>query len=106
MRLVGNDHYVPAVGKQRMPGTFAFREKLLNGRKNHATRGHGKELLQIVTVLSLDRLLPQEFVTPRKRPEQLVVQVVAVSEHNECRILHLWFKDQPACVERHRERFP
>src|SRR2546428_9544297 len=50
------------------------------------------------------RLLPQQFVTARKRAEELIVQIVPVSEHDERWILHRRMHYEPTGIERHGER--
>ena len=37
--------------------------------------------------------------------EKLVVEIVAVGEHDDRRILHLRMRHQPPGVKRHRQRF-
>src|SRR5438128_5796905 len=59
----------------------------------------------MLAALRLLRLLPKQFMTTRECPEKLVVQIVAVGEHDECGILHSWFEHETAGVERHCERF-
>ena len=46
-----------------------------------------------VPALGLHRLLPQQFVAARERAEELVVEVVAVGEHDERRVLHRRMQD-------------
>ena len=104
VRLVRDDHDVPPFGKQRVLAALFLREKLLNRREHHAAAGHLQQFLQMLAALRLHRFLSQQFVAAGERAEKLVVQIVAVREHNERRILHRRFQHQPPGVERHRER--
>ena len=58
---------------------------------------------QVGAVGRLHRRLAQQLVAARERAEQLVVQVVAVGEHDDGRVLHRRAQDHPAGIERHRQ---
>ena len=105
VRLVGDNDDVLPLAQQRMFRPFVLRKESLNGGKHHAATGDLEQLTQMLTVLRLHRLLSRQFVAARERPKELVVQIVAVTEHNEGGILHGRFKDEPSRVERHSQRF-
>lgn len=57
--------------------------KLLHGRKdNTVCLTTGKEITQILTTLSVHRVLTQEILALCKLSEKLIVQVVSVGQHN------------------------
>src|SRR5260370_39158656 len=49
------------------------------------------------------RLAQQVLLAARERPEELVMKIVAISEHNERRVLHGRLEHNAAGVESHRE---
>ena len=58
-------------------------------------------MAQIGSVLGLHRRLAQQVLAAGERAEELVVQVVAVGEHDDGRILHRWLADDRPRIERH-----
>ena len=66
----------------------AFRQKLLDGGEYDAAAGHLQQFLQMPPVLGLHRLLPQQLHGSRKSVEQLVVQIIAVGDDDDGRVLH------------------
>ena len=73
VRFVGDNDDVTTVRQQRMLAALVFREEFLNCSEHHTARCNGKKLFQIVPVLCLHRLLPEQFMAAGKRPEKLVV---------------------------------
>jgi len=53
--------------------------------------------------LCLHRLLPQQFVAACESPKELIVQIVAVGDHDQRRVLHRWMQYDPSGIERHRQ---
>jgi hypothetical protein len=51
----------------------------------------------------LYRRLSQQVAAASERPEELVVEVIAVGEHDDGRVEHLGVQDHAARVERHRQ---
>src|SRR5207253_2141345 len=51
----------------------------------------------------LNRCLPNDFMTALELAEELIVQVVSVSEENQSWIFHCWMFDDAACIEEHRQ---
>ena len=116
--LVGDDHDVAPVRQQRMPVALPFRargsplalpgrgllgEELLDRREHHAA-GLDRELRpQIGAALRLDRRLPQQVGAAREGREQLIVEVVAIGQHDDGGVLHRGLPDDASRVERHRQ---
>src|SRR6266571_590343 len=80
-------------------------EKFVDGREDDAATRALQQRTEMVAVLGLFRFLAQQLMAAGECAEKLVVQIVAVREHDQRRILHRWFKDEPSGVERHRQRF-
>ena len=62
-----------------------------------------KQLPQVRAALGLHRRLAQEVLAAREGAEELVVEVVAVGEHDDGRVLHRRLADDPPGVEGHRQ---
>ena len=62
-----------------------------------------KQLPQVRAALGLHRRLAQEILAAREGAEELVVEVVAVGEHDDGRVLHRWLADDASGVEGHRQ---
>ena len=58
---------------------------------------------QVGAVCGLHRRLAQQVVAAREGAEELVVEVVAVGEDDDRRVLHRRVQDDAAGVERHRQ---
>ena len=69
--------------RERGRGRGRFREKLLNRGEDHATGSDLQLLAQIGAVGCLNWWLAQQLLTCGKRAEQLVVQIVAVGDHDD-----------------------
>src|SRR5215831_10697351 len=52
---------------------------------------------------SLHRFLSEEIAAARKGREQLVVEIIAVGDHDDGRVFHRRVQDQPPGVEGHRQ---
>ena len=101
--LVRDDDDVAAVGEQRMSVALLLGKELLNRREDHAARGDLQQLAKVGAALGLDRASAQQFRAAGERAEQLVVEVVAVGEDDQCRILHAGCRIDRPGVEGHRE---
>jgi hypothetical protein len=86
-----------------LPAAIAFWEKLLNRGKDHATGGDGQQLLQVSPVVGLYGLLSQQLLTSAESAEQLVVEVIAVGQHDDGWIPHRQVLNQLPRIESHRE---
>ena len=103
VRLVGDDHNVAALREHRMPVTPFLGEKLLNRREHHAARGDGELSAQVGAIRGLHRRLTQQVAAAGEGAEQLIVEVVAVGEHDDGGVLQHRIEDDPAGIERHRQ---
>ena len=103
VRLVGDHHDVAAVREHGMAVSLLLRQELLDGGKHHPARADAQLLAQVRAVGGLDRGLAQKVLAARKSPEELVVQVVAVGEHDDGGVLHRGFADHAPRVEGHAE---
>ena len=101
VRFVGDDHDVTPVREHRMAVALLLRKKLVDGGEHHTTRRHGEQLAQVRPAFRLHRRLTQEVLAAGKRPKELVVQIVAVGEHHDGRVLHRRLADDASGVKRH-----
>ena len=101
VRLVGDHDDVAAIREHRVAVALLFREELLNRGEHDSPAGHSQESPQIRAAFGLNGRLPQQIAAPGKGPEELVVEVVAVGEHEDGRVLHVRMQDQAAGVEGH-----
>ncbi|EXI72987.1 MAG: hypothetical protein AW07_02919 [Candidatus Accumulibacter sp. SK-11] len=105
MRLVGDHDDVPPVGEHRVAVALLFREELVDGGEHHPALCHAQQLAQVRPTLGLHRRLAQQVAAAREGAEELVVEVVAVGEHDQRRVLHRRLADDSSGVERHRQAF-
>jgi len=113
VRLVGDDHDVGTIGQRallpspsgRGVGGEGSRREFLNRRKNHPTRGAIQQAAQMLAVLRLHRRLPEQVAALREGRKQLVVQIIAVSQHHQRGIGHARVEYQQARVEGHQQAF-
>ena len=130
VRLVGDHHDVAAARQQRMPvarlppparggprllvssarggplvlpGRGRVGEELLDRREHHAARFDGELRPQVGAALRLDRRQPEQVGAAREGSEQLVVEIVAVRQHDDGGILHRQVTHDATGVERHRQ---
>ena len=69
--------------------------------EHHAARLDRQLGAQVGTALGLGRRLPQQVLAAGERPEELVVEVVSVRQHDDRRVLHRRLADDPSGVEGH-----
>ena len=105
MGFVRNDHNVPSVGQFREAEFFTFGKKLLHRGKHNAARSNSQEFAQMSPVSRLFRRLSQELAAPSERTEQLIVQIVAVGNDDQCRVSHLRAPDDAPGVKCHSQAF-
>ena len=104
VRLVGDHHDVAPIGELRVSVAPLLGQELLDGGKDHPTCLPAlKQLAQLGAALGLDRILSEEVAAAGEDAEELPVQVVAVSEDDDGRVLHRGVVDDPARVEGHRQ---
>ena len=101
VRLVGDHHDVAAVGQQRVPVPFLLGEELLDRGEDHAARCDGELRPQVRAARGLRRRLAQEVAAPGEGAEELVVEIIAIGEHDDGGIAHGGLADDAAGVERH-----
>ena len=101
MSFVGNDNDITSVG-QLFIDIAALRLKLLYRSKYHATRCYAQQRFQMLSVFRLYRRLSQQLTAVGECSEQLVVQVVTVCYHHDCRIAQR--TDNLANIKHHRKR--
>ena len=104
--LVGDHDDVAPVREDRVPVALLFREELLDRREDHAARRNCELGAQIAAVRRLHGILAQEVAATREGREELVVEIVAVGEHHDGRILERGMQNQSARVEGHRQALP
>jgi hypothetical protein len=101
VRFVGHHHDVAALRERRVPVALLLGEELVDGGEHHAARNDRQELAQVRPALGLHRRLAQEVLAAGERAEELVVEVVAVGEHDQGRVLHRRLADDAPGVEGH-----
>ena len=103
MRLVGYHNDIAAIGQDRIIGRAGLGREFLQGREDHAAGRPVEQLAQMLAVLGLLRRLAQQVLAKAERAEQLVVEVVAVGQHDERRVRHRRVLDDLAGVECHQQ---
>ena len=102
MSFVRDHDNIAAIAQCRHPLPL-LRKKLLNRREDNAATGYCEQLSQSFSVLSLDRHLSEDIMAPLELAEELVVEVIAVSENHQRRVLHRWMTHHAGSVKEHRE---
>ena len=103
VRFVGDDDDVAPIREHRVPVSALLGEELLNGGEHHTPGGDRELLAQVGAVSGLHRRLAQQVAAARKGAEKLVVEIVAVGEHDDRRVGHRRVQDHPSRIERHRQ---
>ena len=89
VRLVGDHHDVAAVGQHREAVLILTRHELLDRGKDNATgRPVGQLGAQVLPGADLHRLLAQQVLRHAEHAEKLAVEVVAIGDHDDGRVLH------------------
>ena len=99
--LIGDDHDVAPLGQGGEGIAPLLGEELLDGGEDHASGGHRQLLPKVGPALGLRRRLAQQVLAAGEGSEELVVQVVAVGENDDGRVLHSRLADDGAGVEGH-----
>jgi hypothetical protein len=116
VRFVGDHDDVAALRERRVPACLALpdrqaggrqvapllREELVDGREDQAAGCHREQLAQ-VRAARLHRRLGQQLLAAREGAEGLVVEIVAVGEHDEGRVAHRRLAHDAPGVEGHRQ---
>ena len=103
--FVGDDDDVLACRERRQIGVF-LRQKLLDRGEDHAAAGDGEQFAELVPTVGLHGGLAEDFVAALKLPKELIVEIVAVGEDDERRVLHHRVPHDACGVEEHREALP
>ena len=101
VRLVGHDDDVAAVAQQRVHIAFRIGAEFLDGGEDHAASRALQQLAQLGAGIGLLRRLAEELAATGEGAEELIVQVVAVGEHDDGRVCHGRFEDELAGEEEH-----
>ena len=104
MRLVGDHHDVASGREQRERILVLARHELLDGGEHDATaRPVAQQRAQLLPGGSLHRLLAQQVLRQAEHAEQLAVEVVAVCDDDDGRVLHQRVLHHARCKARHRD---
>ncbi len=103
VRLVRDHDDVAAVGEGRVFDLAGLGCELLEGGEHHAAGRTRQSLSQVLPAVGLPRGLAEQVAAHGERAEQLVVEVVAVGEDHEGRVLHRRVGDDLSGVERHQQ---
>ena len=103
--FVGDDDDVLARRERRQLGVF-LRQKLLDRGEDHAAAGDGEQFAELVPTVGLHGRLAEDFVAALKLPKELIVEIVAVGEDDERRVLHHRVPHDACGVEEHRKTLP
>ena len=83
--LIHKHHHVPASGENlEIP---IFGAKLLDCCKNNSARLAIEQLPQLCHLGDLLGVLAKQFSAAGKCPEKLVIQIVSIRQHDQCRVL-------------------
>ena len=98
VRLIRDDNDIPPLREHGVAvslGSIALlgRKELLNRGEDHAARSDRELGTQISAIRGLHRRLAQQLPAACEGCEKLVVEVVAVGEHDEGRVLHQWMQN-------------
>ena len=101
--LVGDDHDVAPVRQHGVGVALLLGVELLDRGEDDAPGIHRELAAQIGPVLRLHRRLAQQVLAAGEGAEELVVQIVAVGQHHDGRVLHRRLADDGAGVEGHSQ---
>ena len=101
VRLVGDHDDVAPLGEERMPVALVVRKELLDRGEHDPARFHPESGAQVGPAGGLHRRLAQQVGAAREGAEELVVEVVAVGQHDDGGILHRRLADDAPGVEGH-----
>ena len=102
VRLVGDDDDVAPLRQRGVRVAPVLRVEFLDRGEHHAARGDRQLLAQVGAALGLRRRLSEQVLAAREGAEELVVEVVAVREDDDGRVLHRRLARDRAGVEGHR----
>jgi hypothetical protein len=86
--LVGDDHDVARGRRARERSPFSSGKNFWMVVNTTPPEATAEQLAQVRAALGLHRRLAQQVAAAREGAEELVVEVVAVGEHHQRRVLH------------------
>lgn len=101
--LVGDDDDVGAAGQLGMRSVFA--PELLDGREDDAAHIDAEVRAQILDAVGANRGSSQGAAMLGEGAEQLVVEIVAVGQHDDGRVAECRRQLKLTDEEQHRQRF-
>ncbi len=99
--LVRQHHDVAPFGQERVLVALLFGEEFVDCGEHHAAGGNRELPAQVGAIRRLHRRLAQKVLAARERAEELIVQIVAVGEHDDGGVLHRGLQNGAAGIERH-----
>ena len=103
MGFVSNDHDVTALGKRRVGVALLLGKELLDGGEHHTSRVNSELGAQIRPACRLCRGLAQQILASGEGAKELVVQVVAVGQHNDGGVGHGPLADDAPGIKGHAQ---
>ena len=103
VRLVGDNDDVAPPGERGVRVTLLLGVELLDRREHHSTHGDRELLAQVGAALRLRWRLAEQVLAAREGAEELVVEVVAVGEDDDGRVVHRRLARDGSGVEGHRQ---
>src|SRR5690606_7495467 len=88
MGFVGNDDDVPALAQQRVLAQWLVGQEFLDGGKDYAARGDAEQAFEAIPASCLDGRLADDLDAIAECLEELLVEVVAIREDDDRRIIH------------------
>ena len=101
--FVSNDHDVTALGKRRVGVALLLGKELLDSGEHHASRVNRELGAQIRPACRLHRRLAQQLPAAGEGAKELVVQVVAVGQHNDGGVGHGPLADDAPGIKGHAQ---
>ena len=102
---VSDDHDIGSRRKHRMRVALLFGEKLLDVSDDHTARFDRELAAQIGPAVRLHWRLAQQVLAARKGAEELVIQVIAVGQHDDGGVFHGLLADDAPGIEDHSQTF-
>ena len=102
MGFVRDDDDIASLG-EGLVGRVLLGSELMDRREDDSAAGTVQEFPEMLPALSLNGHLSQRLMTPLKLPEELVIQIIPVRQHDEGRILHRRMTGHPTGIKEHRE---
>src|SRR2546428_500057 len=93
--LAGNNDDIAPLREDRVAVALFLRHEFPDRREHDAARADPQSRTQIRAAVGLYRLLTQQVPAACESGEQLVVEVVAVGDHDDRRVFHRRVQDQP-----------